>query len=684
RREYATAKQAQSAAHQFGREGVLSELYGVTNWNFDFRGHKLQGDWQAALGVTLRVHHLTWVSMAGEAKRDYPASIGYQSPWYKEYPLIEDHFARVNAALTRGKPIVRIAVIHPVESLWAAFGPNDKTAARREELERQFTDVIEWLLFGQMDFDFISESLLPDLHRASAHGGFRVGEMTYSAVVVPGNITLRATTLTALTNFADGGGDVVYMGILPVLAENGTPCNINASPLPFAKTALLQALAPHREVEILRTDGLAAPRWIYQLRQDDETRWLFICNGTKPANPDLAFAEDVVITLHGTWQVELYNTMTGDISPLAVAHRDDKTQCTRTLHMHDSVLLRLMPAASNGIRSAASDATILHAPLITTTNAAPTPAHEGTDLPAPHAYTLSEPNVLLLDRAVYAFDDGAWEAVAECGEDILRIDNAFRDKLGYPQRRNQKAQPWTLGTQPPPEHTLRLRFTIQSQISLEKVHLALENATLTQIIWHGENIASAPDGYYTDKSIQTVPLPELNIGENILELHIPFGRATDVENCFLLGSFGVTVHGADAVITPLPVSLPFGDITHMGFPFYGGNITYHCRVPGGERVQLAATHFTHPLLTVDMNGRRVGSIAFAPYHVDLGTLAAGVHDVDITAFGNRVNTFGAIHNANASETWFGPDAWRTTGTSWSNEYRLKPTGILVSPRYFIG
>ena len=35
--EYTTAKQAQSAAHQYGWPGVLSELYGVTNWDFDFR-----------------------------------------------------------------------------------------------------------------------------------------------------------------------------------------------------------------------------------------------------------------------------------------------------------------------------------------------------------------------------------------------------------------------------------------------------------------------------------------------------------------------------------------------------------------------------------------------------------------------------------------------------------------------
>lgn len=59
--EYTTTKQAQSIAHQIGCVGITSELYGVTNWDFDFRGHKLQGDWQAALGVTQRVPHLAWM-----------------------------------------------------------------------------------------------------------------------------------------------------------------------------------------------------------------------------------------------------------------------------------------------------------------------------------------------------------------------------------------------------------------------------------------------------------------------------------------------------------------------------------------------------------------------------------------------------------------------------------------------
>ena len=111
-REYTTAKQAESICHQYGKDGVVSELYGVTNWDFDFRRHKLQGDWLAAMGITTRVHHLTLLGMQGESKRDYPASIGAHVPWHTKFGLLEDHYSRLNTALRRGKPVVRVGVVH--------------------------------------------------------------------------------------------------------------------------------------------------------------------------------------------------------------------------------------------------------------------------------------------------------------------------------------------------------------------------------------------------------------------------------------------------------------------------------------------------------------------------------------------------------------------------------------------
>ena len=80
--------------------------------------------------------------MAGEAKRDYPASINYQSPWWREYSYVENHFARVNTAMTRGKPIVKVAVVHPIESYWLHWGPSEQTALERDQLDQNGSRIV--------------------------------------------------------------------------------------------------------------------------------------------------------------------------------------------------------------------------------------------------------------------------------------------------------------------------------------------------------------------------------------------------------------------------------------------------------------------------------------------------------------------------------------------------------------
>ncbi len=48
----------------------------------------------------------------------------------------------------------------------------------------------------------------------------------------------------------------------------------------------------------------------------------------------------------------------------------------------------------------------------------------------PFQYRLEEHNSLLLDMAQYAFDEEEWQE----REELLRIDNLFREKLHYPLR----------------------------------------------------------------------------------------------------------------------------------------------------------------------------------------------------------------------------------------------------------
>ena len=671
--EYTTAKQAQSAARQYGRPGVMSELYGVTNWDFDFKGHKAQGDWQAALGVTVRVQHLSWVSMAGEAKRDYPASISYQSPWWREYPLVEDHFARLNTVLTRGAPLARVAVVHPIESFWLAYGPLEQTQAERREREEAFAHLTEWLLFGLTDFDFLAESLLPELCRnpgdapGDAPGdtkGLPVGAMRYDVVVVPGLRTLRASTLDILERFRARGGQVVFAGEVPPLvdavpSDRALRLAERCVRVPFTQRRLLEVLEPVRETEVRLPSGAASDSLLHQVRVDGAARHVFLCNTDRERPRPGAH-----VRFRGEWQVAERDTFTGETRPVSATLEHGWTTIEHDFAAHGHLLVTLTPGAPEPRK----------------------PVQRPRDRPRdrevgrlmdPVPVTLSEPNVLLLDRAAFRLDSGVWEAE----EEVLRLDNRLRERLGWPLRMDALAQPWSDPDAPVTEHRLHLRFEFHATVPVKRPQLAVEDAERAAIYLNGQRVEQNVTGWWVDEAIGTVELPSVPAGTHVLELTLPYGQHTNVEWCYLLGDFGVEVHGRHTYLTGPVRTLAFGDWTRQGLPFYAGNVTYHCEVVGdGKPLRLSASKFRAPLLAASLDGRELGKIAFAPYLLDLGPLAPGVHQLDLTAYGNRVNAFGCLHNVDPRTRWYGPNAWRSEGDAWADEYQLKPAGILVAPR----
>ena len=672
-RELTTAKQAESASHQYGRRGMMSEIYGVTNWDFDFRGHKLAGDWQAALGVTLRVHHLSWVSMRGEAKRDYPASIGYQSPWYREYHVIEDHFARLNTALTRGCPAVRVGVIHPVESYWLHWGPVSQTENVRREMDKEFQDLTSWLLYGLIDFDFISESLLPSQAGEPENGRFVVGRMSYDVVIVPNCETLRSTTLHALEKASAAGCRVIFAG-KPArfmdARESGEPARFaeTCGRVSFNRAEILDSLEKIRDVDVRKETGERSDNLFYQMRLDGRNRWLFLCHVNPMRNPDIASAETVSIAVRGEWEPSVYDTMTGEIRRCRCRVENGLTKIMHRFSQHDSLLILLEPAGCAGNRTGKAVGESNELPDLS--------GYRKSYLPEPNFAARSEPNVLLLDMADYSFDDGEWQEK----EELLRIDNKFRRLLGYPLRMESLAQPWAVRDEERSAHVLRLKFRFMSELEVDGAFLALEDPQNAGIFLNGHEVENRPFGWFVDESISRVRLPRIRAGENEILLTIPFNRKTNVEWCYLLGEFGVSVSGREARIVKTPERLLFGDWVGQGFPFYAGNVTYECSFESGEGdAYLEVSHFRAPVVSASVDGKKAGLIAFAPYLLSLGHLDRGVHRVALTAYGNRINSFGAVHNADEAMRYMGPNAWRTEGSAWSYEYRLSRMGILTTP-----
>ncbi|MBR2446634.1 MAG: hypothetical protein IKB28_08255 [Clostridia bacterium] len=682
--EFTTAKQCQSSVHQYGRPGMMSELYGVTGWDFDFRGHKLHGDWQAALGVTVRVQHLSWVSMKGTAKRDYPASISYQSPWYGEYSYVEDHFGRVNTALTRGTPLVKVGVVHPVESYWLHWGPNEQTQLVRDKLDGNFQNVTSWLLRGNIDFDFICESTLPDL---CPEGGnpLQVGKMAYDVVIVPECETLRSTTLARLEAFCAAGGKLVFMGDAPKYEDakpsvRGKQLFDQAEQIAFSRGALLEALYDDRTVEIRNFNGAYTDNLIHQIRRDTNGVWLFISHCTEPYNKDVARSQGIHVYIKGKYKAQLWDTVTGEIKPVRYSNRTGgKTHVIMKLHDYDSALLYLEDTDEDSGYEPAPEAAPTPISIVRMNVGYGAWAEQGasTDpvacVPATVSYTLSEPNVLLLDTARYALDG---EELAG-PEEILRIDAAVRRRLGFPAG---KAQPWVIENKPA-EHTVTLEYTIHSEIDYEQPYLALEEADLAKIEWNGHPVCAKPEGYYVDLSIKKVALPPLCKGENTLRVTIPFAERSNCEAMYLLGMFGVKVAGRQLTVTALPETLGFSDLTYQGLPFYGGAVSYHIPVACEQDWEaiIRVPHYTAAVNTVEVDGEKRAVIAYPPYVADLGKLSAGKHTISVTSYISRRNCFGDVHNADETFFWQGPSAWVTSGSEWTYEYRLRRTGVLSTP-----
>lgn len=660
--EFTTAKQAQSVARQNGRPGTMSELYGVTNWDFPLEGHLRQGNWQAALGVIVRVHHLTWYSMAGEAKRDYPASIGGHMPWYKEYEAVEDHFARLAVALQTGRPVCRVGLLHPIESHWIANGPLNVNTDQQELIEDGFVDALTGMLEGQIDVDLVSESLLSLHPGQSDTPHLEVGEMAYDVLVIPPILTIRGTTLDRIEQFTAAGGSVILLGEPPHLVDGivsdralvGSKCWTRCA---ASRRALLPALSTWREVELIKEGGrVIGP--VYQLREEaDGTRILFVCSTNH--QPDRKNdGVGAVLRIRGQFHIEMIDTQTGESSKPGERWTDDGwTELPLDLHVADHRLFRL----HKGKQAAQPWIAARH-------------WEEYQRLSDPVPVTLHEPNVLLLDRAEWLLDEGVWQQVDE----VLRVDNHVRHAIGLPSRHGDIAQPWAEPDEAP-THTVALRFSIQCDVPVAAPSLALERASEAIISLDDRVVPASVIGFYVDEDIQTVALPDLKAGEHRLTIQWSFRPGYGLEACYLLGDFGVTLAGTHARLSQPVRELAFDDWTKQGLPFYGGNVTYHCSADLPEAsMALRVPRYQGALVTVDVDGERLGRVIQPPHRIELPR-ASGKTRLDLICFGDRINTFGPLHNCDPTEVNWGPKAARTEGENWTDGYVLRSKGICVAP-----
>jgi len=699
RREYDTAKQVSSAARQFGRKWRLTETYGCTGWDFPWAGHKAIGDWQAALGINLRCQHLAWYTMGGEAKRDYPAAIFHQSPWWELYPKVEDYFARVNLVMSRGEEVRDLLVIHPVESMWLLCRKGWHGARETTDYDQTLTDLRDTLLGANIDFDYGDEDILARHGRVAAKAGevrVVVGRAAYRAVVVPPLLTLRRSTLELLRDFKDSGGTVVFAGPPAPCVDARTSTDVvdfagSCARVPAKGKGLVSAVeASCRRVSIADAHGNELTPVLHLLREDRHAFYLFLCNvghdftKGRPAGPQDRPVRERSASFQNV-HIRGFAHCAG--TPIEL---DPETGESFTAEATNT-------SAGWDIRT---DLPALGSRLFLIPKRRSRPGfpkrRKLTDVatrklnPKRWDIVLSEANVLVLDRPRYRIGSGRWRRPQE----VLRVDSAVRDALGIPRRGGRMVQPWAQVRPAAPKGVpvaLAYRFTARALPSGD-LFLAVEQPQRYALTVNGVSLSTdLESGWWTDPSLRKLRVDPalLRLGENEITLACDYTEEhPGFEIIYLLGNFGTRVRGTDVTMTTAPTSLKLGDWVQQGLSFYAGSVSYvrtvRAGLDEGQRLFLRVPEYRGVALRLLVNGMSAGIIAWEPNELDITDLLEGdATHLCIEVIGHRRNSHGPLHHAEKWPRWTGPAQFVTAGEEWVEGYQLVPCGLMAPPELVV-
>jgi hypothetical protein len=690
-----TAKQVSSAAHQFGWKWRLTETYGCTGWDFPFLGHKALGDWQVAMGINLRSQHLAWYTMEGEAKRDYPAGIFYQSPWWELYPKVEDGYARIHAVMTRGAEVRDLLVIHPVESMWMMVKADWRANPATDAYDRQFAQLSFELLAAHLDFDFGDEELLSRHARVAktAQGPtLRVGKAVYKSVLVPPLKTMRRSTLDLLGKFKAAGGQVVFVGE-PAAHVEAVPSNDVAQ---FAaRCERVADVGPEvagppsakcRRVSICDASGKEVGPALYLLREDRDAFYLFVCNtgedfarsGRRQMNQPMARDRKLAFE-----DVRIRGFAGCDGHPVELDPETGASAAAEAVRSGDGweILTRLDALGSRlfVVPKRKAAAVPKSAPRLVPVRVVGLGA-DRWDI------ALSECSNLVLDRPRFKIGDGDWRNA----EEILRVDCVVREALGVRPRRGGMVQPWARERKKNPPHvavTLAYDFLCKARISGD-LFVALEQPATFRVRLNGAPISvDAECGWWVDRSLRKLPVDPtlLRIGVNELTLDCDYTEEhPGLEIAYLLGSFGSEVDGTSVSMTALPTSLTLGDWVPQGLAFYSGSVAYRKTVAveanDGERLYVRVPEYRGVAFRVLVNGRVAGVSGWAPHEVEITDFVGrDPVELQIQVIGHRRNSHGPFHINDKWPAWTGPGEYACRGDRWFDGYQLVPCGIMSEP-----
>jgi len=632
-------KELRSAANQAGMPRTMSETYGAGGWDLRFADQKRIADWEFALGVNFINQHLSYVTIMGARKRDHPQSFSYHEPWWDDYRTMGDYLGRLSLATTAGRQDNRILVLEPTTTAWMYYAPGAEPD-KIKSIGKVFQGFVNDLEAAQFEYDLGSEAILRE--RARVDGpALLVGPQKYEAVVLPPGIeNLDASTFDLLKKFVAQGGKVLNWGGAPRFIDGRPDARPSELAVAHAKnwitmgienweTKMAQACPPALEFKIQGGPVNEGAHLLFHHRralQDGNLVFL--------ANIDPAVGVSGEFTAAGS-SVQRWDPLTGAIEAYPAETANGKMRVKFDLQPGGSLLLAVRPEAGPAAAPIASPSVSQAVPaagptrVVRATNNVLTMDYCDLTLNGTTEKDLYFYDAQLKTYKAHGLDRNPWDSAVQYKTNILDKDH-FSEDSGF-------------------EATFR--FRIAGPLPTSPLSVVVERPHLFEVFINGKKAAPRADAWWLDKAFGVFPVDNAVAGENAVTIKSkPFTIHSELEPVYLLGDFAVRGEAKGFSAAPAK-TLTFGPWSGQGMPMFSGRVNYTKTIEVAAEA-LKAGRYTVALgswlgaaAEVQVNGKKAGLIAFAPFELDItSALQPGKNEVTVAVIGTLKNTLGPFHN----------------------------------------
>ncbi len=356
-----------SAARSYGVEKTAVEVFAGCGWDMTFEEYIRIISWMYQQGMQSIINHGFFYSTRDTRKNDWPPSQFFQWKHWDKMSHGNDLVRRLHYALTGGTPENDVLVYYPVETFWMDYignqyykhgyekGPKIE-GKEAHELDIKMQKLLQYLQCENLDFELLHKDAMENFEVVSNQIQNKKNAQKFQTLVLPWTKVISIEAMRTIAEFARNTGSVFVLGELPKYAmerdcqqefeklrmELEQTDNVVFIPATDEEKALCSGLKEvlkqpvriltgdynNHNSYVLYEDGLIDPyvhtnENIYGIRfiryQKDGRRNTFFVNyDDKP--------REVTVEVSAAEDIELWDTLTGEITKPNVLERDAKMQ----------------------------------------------------------------------------------------------------------------------------------------------------------------------------------------------------------------------------------------------------------------------------------------------------------------------------------------------------------------------